>query len=59
METGLGRPSKPTCGEMHHGYEVWGVGVFEVRKTKHVIFRGAPAEQGQVGCHLNNVISSA
>lgn len=22
-------------------------------------FRGAPAEQGQVGCHLNNVISSA
>lgn len=66
METGLGRPSKPTCGEMHHGYEGVGLGVGgsvwgEKNKTCHLPEgpSGAPVEQGQVGCHLNNVISSA
>lgn len=33
----------------------WGLG--EKNKTYHL--PRAPAEQGQVGCHLNNVISSA
>lgn len=57
METGLGRPSQPTCGARHRGYGGKGGSEEgggkegagwedEVRKTKHVIFPRGPSGAG-------------